>query len=862
MKAAPNLVEISASKRFNPILDESQPVIAYFAQNAEKYPDRLAVVDTEKEYSYRTLNILANRLAHSILAVRGEGEEPVLFLLGREAAAVVSILGIWKAGKFYIGLDTADPINRLRTLVGEAKAGLLVTNHANLALARELSEGKLDIINLDEIDPSISPDDPAVPIQPDALAAVFYTSGSTGEPKGVMLDQRAVSFRAGNNVNLHNYGRDDRFMVPFSLSFVGSTAPLYSAFASGGTAFICELNSMTVQEIAHWLLDRKITIAFMIPSLFTRFLSTLPDGFSARFPDIRLVHCGTETLDLRHLETWKKRFSPKCILSHGFGSTEAGVLMHILYDFRSVVSSSRPAPAKPFPWVKIFIVDDSGKPVVANQIGNIAVRSKGITRGYWRRPDLNETIFADDPEEPGTKILVSKDLGRLHADGKLEFMGRGDAMIKLRGFRIEPGEIEAAFREHAAVSSAVVVGKPNPNAGDEITLVAYVVLEPETFVSAVQLREFLTSRVPDYMVPAHYVFLAQLPLNRNGKIDRQSLPDPDWAASHSGSEYVAPRTEIEKYLTTLWQELLAKEKIGIQDSFFMLGGHSLAAFRMMASIEKKLGIKVPLQILIKHPTVSALAVVIGNMQMTNTHRSVIALREEGRFPALFMVPAGGSHALSLMMIVGALQVPCKVYGLEYPGMDGYLEPYNRMETLASFFVEQIRAVQPQGPYYLGGMCFGTVVAFETARQLKAQGQEIRLVAILDGLFPELKPRRKGIGYLIERLTTLHHPENRGYISNLIKNRIRRVRSNWHRDLHSRRVMKNLEIARANYTPSPLTGRGLAILSSDSKGTSREASWRRLFSEFNCVYVPNTSHQTIFSEEHRQEVARLLSQNIY
>ncbi len=862
MKTSPNHVEISASKRFTPLLDESQPVIAYFTQNAKKHPDHVAVVDAEKEYSYRTLNVLANRLAHSILALRGEGEEPVLFLSGREAASVVSILGIWKAGKFYIGLDPANPMDRLATIVDDAKAGLLVTNHANLLLARELSQGKLDIINLDEIDPNISPDNPAVPIQPDALATVFYTSGSTGTPKGVMHDQRSLSVWAINIVNLYRYSADDHFMLPLSFAFAASTGSLYGAFVSGGTLCICDPNSMTVQQIAQWLLDRKITVAVMPPSLFGRFLDTLPDDFSGKFTDVRLLHSGAETLDLRHLENWKKRFSPKCILVHGFGSTEAGLLTNIFYDFRSVVSSSRPMPAKPVPGVKIFIVDDSGKPLATNQIGNIAVRSKRVMRGYWRRPDLNESIFVKDPEEPGKTILVTKDLGRLHADGSLEFMGRADAMIKMRGFRIEPGEIEAALREHATVGSAAVAGRPNPKAGEEITLVAYIALKPDSLVSAVQLREFLISKVPDYMVPAHYVFLEQLPLNQNGKIDRQSLPDPDWAASPSGSQYVAPRTEIEKYLTTLWQELLGKDKIGIQDNFFMLGGHSLAAFQLMAKVEAQFGKRLPLQTLIYHPTVAALAKAIGEAQASNKHRSVVALHEGGQFPALFMVPAAGVHALSLMMIVSPLEVPCKVYGLEYPGMDGYLEPYNRMETLASFFAEQIRAVQPLGPYYLSGMCLGAVVAFETARQLEAQGQEIGLVAILDGLFPELKPRRKGIGYLIERLTTLHHPENRGYISNLIKNRIRRVRSNWHRDLHSRRVMKNLEIARANYTPSPLTGRGLAIFSSEANGTVREASWGRLFSEFNCLYVPNTSHRTIFKDENRLEIARLLSQHIY
>ncbi len=846
MKTSPILVEISASPNLTPLLEDSQfiPVIAYFTQNAEERPDHVSLIDAEKEYSYRTLNILANRLAHRILALRGEGEEPVLFLIGREAASVVAILGIWKAGKFFIGLDPAHSMDRLVTIVAAAKAGLLVTNQANLTLAGQLSQDKLDIINLDEIAPSVSAENPAVSVQLDTLAAVFYTSGSTGEPKGIVNDHRSLAFRYVNHVKFSRHDAADRFMLPYSFAFGASSGALCEAFVSGGTLCLCDPNSMTVKEIAQWLLDHKITVAGMMSSLFGKFLDTLPEDFSVKFPNIRFMQTGGEALDIRHLENWKKRFSPNCILEFALGSTEAGSIAGIDYDFQSVGSRSQTMAVRP--WVKIFIVDDSGTPLAMNQIGRIAVRSKGTMRGYWARPDLNETIFVKDPEEPGKSILLLQDLGRLHGDGNLEFIGRGDAMIKLRGFRIEPGEIESALRKHAAVSSAAVAGKPNPKAGDELSLVAYISLKPGSVVSAVKLREFLLSHVSDYMVPANFVFLEQIPLNQSGKIDRRSLPEPDWAASPSGSEYVAPHTEIEKNLVILWQELLGKEKIGIQDNFFMLGGHSLTAFQLMAEVDAKLGRKLPLQTLISHPTVAALAKVIGDSKATSKHRSVVVLREDGQFPALFMVPAGGTHALSLLMIVSLLKVPCKVYGLEYPGMDGYLEPFDRMEKLASFFAEQIRAVQPEGPYYLGGQCAGNAVAFETARQLEAQGQKIGLVAVLDGRYPDQTLARRKSRSLVDRLT----------------NRVWRAKSRPRRDMHSLRVTENLRIARVNYTPSPLNGRGLAIFSDDSMGLDRETAWGGLFSEFKCLYVPNTTHGTIFSEEHRQEVARLLSENIY
>ncbi len=888
MRSPENLLEKSSSEA-EAASNEAPlfPVITYFTQNAEKNPDHVALVDKQKEYSYGYINNLANQLAHKILAIRGVKEEPVLFLFGKEAGAPVSVLAIWKASKFYVGLDPSNPPERLKAIIADTKAKLLISNNANLALAQQVSQGHLEIINFDELDGSIPSENPSVPVDLESLCAVWYTSGSTGEPKGVTRDHYSLSLQATFIHHDRSHKSDDRFLTTFSFAFGWAISSFHSAFLSGGTLYLCDLSSMTVMEIARFLIDNKISSTSLTSSMFRQFVESLPEEFSGKFIDLRILNVGGETRDPNIIAEWNKRFSPTSI-SAGFASSEAGIITRVSKDAKSDIPEGRVDVGRPFRGVEVFIMDDSGNDLGKNQIGRIAVKSKMLMRGYWGKPELDSTLFVPDPRLPGEKILLTSDLGRLYGDGSLEFLGRSDAMIKIRGFRVEPGEVESAIRKHPAVKNAVVVGWPKPKPEDEMALVAYLVSKPDMQVLPSQLSEFLVAHLPNYMVPAYYVFLEQLPLNANGKIDRKALSEPNWAALPSENLYVAPRTENEKYLTLLWQEVLGKEKVGIHDDFFMLGGHSLAAFRMMSRIEEKLGIKVPLQTLVQHPTIAALAPVIQTMRSAPMQSSVVELRG-GTLPALFIVSGGARTALSSTKFARQIQNPCKVYGLEYPGMDGYLKPLDRIESLASFFVEQIHAVQPRGPYYLGGFCLGGAIVFEIAHQLKAQGQEIGLVVLLDSTPPGMKDEEldnQGNWYYFERMKTLFHPENRRNAVSFIKSRLQRnkrfgngARSrgmpargkarinqpSWIKnplDEQSRQVMTALRRAwKKNYRPKPLEAPGLAILSSVSKGTAREAWWSRLFTEFDCRYIPNTTHHNIFSDESLLEMARLVSQSM-
>jgi amino acid adenylation domain-containing protein len=871
------------------VLDDMEriPIPVHFTRNAEKSPDRTALVDLDnKTYSYGELNIAANRLANQLLLLKGQREEPIAFLTGKEVASVIAILGIWKAGKLFAALDPDNPVERLKTILRDSKAEVIVTNLANFELANQLGSNRIAIINLDQIGPEIPSKNPPQLVSSKSLAAIQYTSGSSGIPKGALRDHASMSHQTAMSIRGYHFGPDDRILHPFSFSFGWGIHRLCIAFVPGGTLCLCDFASMTISEIARWLVDREISCAVMTATMFTEFLTSLPKDSFERFHNIRLISVGGEAFNPRDLDLWKERFSPHCILATSLSSTEAGVMSRLDYDFASDVNDNPRLLGYPEPGVELFILDELDKPVKSGETGRIAVRSGGVIRGYWGRPDLNKKLFVPHPLDSGEKILVTSDLGRLLPDGRLEFLGRGDAMLKIRGFRVEPGEIEAALMQHPAIRNAAVVGRNPPGSKGESALIAYVVTNTGEEIAPAQLREFLAKRLPDYMLPTYYVFLRDLPRNLNGKIDRKQLPDPDW--NSSGIEYVSARTKTENYLVALWQSVLRKERIGADDNFFLLGGHSLAAFRIMAHIQEDYGIKLPLQVMMNFPTIRQLAKAVDGSKTVPKNESIMKLRVADGVPSLFIVPGAARTSMGFTKVASNIDAPIGIYGLEYPGMDGYLEPIDHTETLASFFVEQIKSVQSEGPYFLGGQCFGGVIAFEIARQLSRQGKEIGLVILLDSSPPGMKDNEldsRGIRYYLGRMITLLTPGNRGRLVPFIQSRMRSTRLFKRKrrgglsvvsrnkamqpawianplDEQSIRVVSALSRARKGYIPQPLSGRGLALLSSLAQGTAREAWWRSLFVELECHYVPNTSHQNFFSAEHsQQEIGRIIANAI-
>jgi len=574
-----------------------------FDQIVRSYPSRIAVKSKGQVLTYAALNHGANWVARTILAERGERQEPVALLLEHGAPAVVAMLGVLKAGKFYVPLDPSHPDARTSYILEDTQAGLIVTNSRNLPLARRLARGTAHLINLDELDSSHSPEGPGLPISPDALAYIIYTSGATGQPKGVIQNHRNVLHKAMEYTNSVHVCADDRLALFYSPSTSGAVRDIFSALLNGAALFPFALKEEGLSDLAGWLIREEITIYNSVATVFRHFISTLTG--EERFPKLRLVHVGSETIYKRDVELYQTHFSEGCIFVANLGSTEVSPIRQYFADKETRIAGSTVPAGYAVKDTEVLILDEDGREVGPNHIGEIAVRSRYLSQGYWRSPELTRAAFLPDPEGGDKRIYRTGDLGRMLSDGCLEHLGRKDFQVKIRGHRVEVAEIELALLDHLALKEAVVLAREG-RPGDA-QLVAYVVSAAQPAPTVSELRSFLSERLPDYMVPSTFVLLEALPLTPSGKVDRRVLPAPERARPGLAQAFVAPRTPAEKALAGFYAEALGLGRVGAHDNFFDLGGHSLLASQVMSRVHAAFQVELSVNSLFEAPTVAELA---------------------------------------------------------------------------------------------------------------------------------------------------------------------------------------------------------------------------------------------------------------
>jgi thioesterase domain-containing protein/acyl carrier protein len=434
------------------------------------------------------------------------------------------------------------------------------------------------------------------------------------------------------------------------------------------------------------------------------------------------------------LKLWQKTPASSIRLLNAYGPTETTITAtsYEIVPRPDETAMVWHAPiGRPLAGRAIYILDQHGNPVPIGVHGHLHIGGVGLARGYLNQPDLTASAFVPDPfsAEPGARMYKTGDLAHYRPDGNIEFLGRADQQVKIRGFRIELGEIEATLGQHPAVRRAVVLAREDEPG--EKRLVAYVVADSSTD----ELRRFLKDRLPDSMVPAVVVLHDALPLGPNGKLDRQALPAPDRSRPGSQKAFVAPRDDLEHELASIWEEILDVRPVGITDNFFELGGHSLLAVRLFAVIEKRLGNKLPLTAIFQGATVEDLADVLRRQAAPGTQSALVAIQPGGSKPPLFLVHPAGGHVFPYIHLAQCLGSDQPCYGLQAKGVEDGQEPVTRIEDMATHYIQAIQTVQPTGPYLLAGWSMGGVVAFEMAQQLRAQGQRVPLLAILDGRIP-------------------------------------------------------------------------------------------------------------------------------
>ena len=559
--------------------DIEQSIASRFEQIVERNPSRLAVKVSDQAVTYDTLNKMANRIAHALRSGSHAVREPVALLVKNDLTTIAAILGIMKAGKIYVPLDVSFSPAWAKFILQETRCKVVLAGTDGLTLVKSWLTSAQIIIDFESLDTGWSESNPENNLPADALAQILYTSGTTGHPKGVMDNHRNMLHYVMRLGNASQISPEDRITLVRPPSSAGALSNLYLALLSGAAIFPLDLKQIGLTAIADWLQREKITIFHAGGTVFRNFAQQLTG--TEQFPDLRLIRIGSGQLFEKDVELFKRYF-PDALLLHVLSSTETNTYRIHLITKNSAV----PAGVLPVGYevedMEVLILDDSGNPLGVNEVGEIAVRSDYIFPGYWNNSALTDAGSARDFDREGRRVFRTGDLGRLQPDGCLEYLGRKDFQLKIRGHRIQAEEVELALLQIPGVDQAVVAAQKDGN--DDDLLVAYVTPANMETPSVSVIRDALKKWLPDYMIPSKFMILDRLPLNTNGKVNRQELPKPDPDRPKLGTRFIAPSTPMESVLAKIWSEALGVNNVGVDDLFFDLGGDSIIAARIVSAI--------------------------------------------------------------------------------------------------------------------------------------------------------------------------------------------------------------------------------------------------------------------------------------
>jgi amino acid adenylation domain-containing protein len=592
------------TSRFLPFQKDEieQSIPERFEKQVARYPDRIAVKTKTKQLSYADFNQVANRLARAISEHRSQENEPVALLLDHDASAIVAIFGALKAGRSFVPLDPSLPLSRLKYMLDDSGAKVIVTENHCLRLAQGLLERFRGIIDLDEVDALAATDNLRLPISPADKSCILYTSGTTGKPKGVVHTHRNELHNVMHHTNSLFLSADDRLTLLGSYSTGQGMQDLYCALLNGATLYPWSLKTAGLTGLADWLIQEQITVYHSAATVYRYVIKQLGDGY--QFPDLRIIRLGSEPVSWKDVEMYKKHFGDRCVFVNALSSSETKTIRQCILTKDTDVTGIVPV-GYAVSDMDILVLDEDGNELGPNKTGEIAVRSSYLATGYWRSPELTRSTFQLCPNDVHARIFRTGEWGQMSADGCLAHFGRRDDQAKIRGYRIEIPEVELALLRNSAVDQVLVLCRENSR-GDKY-LIVYIVAARNPPPSVSELRVFLKEKIPDYMIPSVFIFLDSLPLTSNGKVDRNALPESSRARPVLDSEFIAPRDATEEALTRLWNEILGIDEIGVLDNHFDLGGNSLTAMQVCAHVGKQFGVAPSLQQFFESPTIASLS---------------------------------------------------------------------------------------------------------------------------------------------------------------------------------------------------------------------------------------------------------------
>ena len=829
-----------------------------FEQAVEKWNDKPALLFEKRQMTYAELNKQSNQLA-GYLRERGVGPEQIVAVsLERSLEMIVAILGILKAGGAYLPVDPAYPQERIRYILEDAGVGILLTQKTLEPVFKAmtdtviiLDDKRIPIKNYPETNPEVH-------TSGQNLAYVIYTSGSTGRPKGTMLSHKGL-------VNLALSYRDklavqpgDRSLQFASFSFDASVEEIFTSLISGGTLVLIKREELlSGTGLIKTLKTQKINQATLPPSLLTIMDET-------DFPHLRSLISAGEACP----PEVAKRWAQNRVFRNGYGPTENTVCT-TLYTFREQYDGKNVPIGTPIYNVQTYILDKNLTPLPIGVPGELYIAGNSLARGYLKRPELTAERFIPNPfsEEPGQRMYKSGDLCRYLADGNIEFLGRIDQQIKIRGFRVELEEIESVIRQYKGVRDVVVNAQKTES--NDLLLVSYLVVEDQRTFKLDPLKNELRKTLADYMIPPHFIFMDAIPLTPNGKVDYRALPQPK--IDTQKQELVKPRTPIEARLAIVWGDVLNKKEIGVTSSFFDLGGHSLLAMKLLTQIEKSFGKDVNLVEFFQNPTVEHMAKMISEDKAAKSTLQLIKLRDGSDEQPLFFVHPSGGGVHHYSELAKLLDTNRAVYGIQAEGLSGKTDLHKTVEEMASAYISEIIKKQPQGTYLLAGWSLGVIIAHEMARQLKAMGREVGLLIQFDqGPYIERQKPEDNAAMLAEMfqryfktdvdyLRTLSEEEQFKYIIKKAKKAKAIPRFIRLADFKRYIVVNETQInAWLDYQPKPLQGSIQLYRSEENKDNAEPyLGWKDLVDDVEIIDVPG-NHITMLQQPHVETLANKLS----
>ncbi|GMX60226.1 non-ribosomal peptide synthase/polyketide synthase [Paenibacillus elgii] len=685
-----------------------QTIHGMFEEQAWRNPDAVAVVFETARLTYGELNEKANRLARTLRDAGVQTDQLVGLMAERSLEMIVGVLAIMKAGGAYIPIDPQYPEERIRYMLEDSGAQVLVGQRH---LRQRVSfEGKFLAVDEEQ---SYSKDGSNLePVSgPNDLAYVIYTSGTTGKPKGVMVEHRGLCSLKLMFADTLHMTKEDRIVQFASLSFDASCWEILKALCFGSALYIP--TKETIQDyrvFEKFMNDNEITAA-ILPPTYAASLNL------DRMTSLKKLITGGSAVTVESVKQWKGKVS----YFNAYGPTEASIVTSIWAASTNDLDRKLVPIGKPIQNHRIYIVDSYHRLQPIGVAGELCIAGVGLARGYLNRPELTAEKFVNYPFTPGERLYRTGDLARWLPDGNIEYVGRIDHQVKIRGYRIELGEVEAQLAKVASVQEAIVIAFADASGLEQ--LCAYYVAQ--TDISAAELKKTLSLELPDYMIPAYFVQLPQMPLTPNGKINRKALPAPE-AGVHSEAEYVAPRTLLETKLVQIWQDVLGLKRIGVKDNFFELGGNSISLIRLIQRIHDETGVEIPLHKGYEYTSVEAMANANWESGFENNSNHFVKLNQQGELN-VFCFPPGPGFGIVYQGLAERLDNRFVVYSIDF------IDDSPSYEDMIDCYVDEVLRVQKQEPYVFMGYCIGGNMMFEVAKAMEKRGYPVSDLIMVDSL---------------------------------------------------------------------------------------------------------------------------------